>query len=45
MVRIPMFLFSLPDTHEMRNLMKNELHNDVRFLLLHFKVGDDTPFS
>lgn len=42
MVRIPTFLLSLPDSHKMRNFMKNELHYDVQFLILHFKVFGDT---
>lgn len=45
MVRIPTFLPSLPDSHKMRNFMKNELHYDVQSLILHFKVGVDDPLS
>lgn len=45
MVRIPTFLLSLPDSPKMKNFMKNELHYDVQFLILHFKVGDDTPLA
>jgi len=44
MVTIPVLLFSLPDIHKMRNFMKNELHDNAKFFLLRFRVGDDTPF-
>lgn len=45
MVRSPTFLLSLPDGYKMRNFMKKELHYDVQFLILHFKVGYDTPLA